>query len=82
VTQQLYPEYVRPVREGRIQASQHQQLYNAFKDKAVAARAAFESGLHNQLTLSDAVTNRFFQLSHKTALLCRAAPMSSTTSQL
>ncbi|KAK9916502.1 hypothetical protein WJX75_003462 [Coccomyxa subellipsoidea] len=58
VTQQLYPEYVRPVREGRIQASQHQQLYNAFKDKAVAARAAFESGLHNQLTLSDAVTNR------------------------
>ncbi|EIE26725.1 hypothetical protein COCSUDRAFT_59242 [Coccomyxa subellipsoidea C-169] len=58
VTQQLYPEYSRPVREGRIQAGQSQQLYTAFKDKATAARAAFESGLHNQLVLTDAVTSR------------------------
>lgn len=59
VTQQLYPEYSRPVREGRIQAGQSQQLYTAFKDKATAARAAFESGLHNQLALTDAVTSRY-----------------------
>ncbi|CAL8467061.1 g6597 [Coccomyxa elongata] len=58
VAQQLYPEYLRPVREGRIPASQRQQLYNAFKDKAVAAKAAFENGLHNQLSLGDAAATR------------------------
>lgn len=58
VTQQLYPEYSLPVREGRIKAGNQQQLYNAFKDRAFAVKAAFESGLHNQLSLSEAASAR------------------------
>ena len=57
------------MREGRIQASQRQQLYNAFKDKAVAVKAAFESGLHNQLTLGETVANRCFCTLHTPAVL-------------
>lgn len=49
VIEQQYPEYVRPVCEGRLQASQQQQLYIAYKDKALAAKELFENGLHNHV---------------------------------
>lgn len=58
VIEQLWPEYIRPVREGRIEASKQQQLYGAFKDKAVAAKQLFESGLQNHASLSAALSAR------------------------
>lgn len=57
------------MREGRIPPSQRQQLYNAFKDKAVAAKAAFESGLHNQLSLGDAAASRCSYTLYRPAVL-------------
>ena len=58
VIEQLWPEYVRPVREGRVEATRHQHLYAAFKDKAVAAKELFESGLQNHASLSAALSAR------------------------
>ncbi|CAK0734650.1 hypothetical protein CVIRNUC_000462 [Coccomyxa viridis] len=58
VIEQLWPEYIRPVREGRIEASKQQQLYFAFKDKAIAAKELFESGLQNHASLSAALSAR------------------------
>ena len=52
VIEQLWPEYIRPVKEGRIEAAKQQQLYAAFRDKAVAAKELFESGLQNHASLS------------------------------
>ena len=54
VIEQLYPEYVRPVSVGRLQASNTQALYVAFRDKALAAKACFEAGLHNPGARADA----------------------------
>ena len=62
VIEQLWPEYVRPVREGRIEAFRHQQLYAAFRDKAVAAKELFESGLQNHASLSAALSARYATL--------------------
>ncbi len=59
VIEQLWPEYIRPVREGRIEATRHQHLYAAFKDKAVAAKELFESGLQNHASLSAALSARY-----------------------
>lgn len=58
VIEQLWPEYIRPVSEGRVEATRHQHLYAAFKDKAVAAKELFESGLHNHASLSAALSAR------------------------
>jgi hypothetical protein len=58
VIEQLWPEYIRPVQEGRIEASRHQQLYAAFKDKAVAAKELFEKGLQNHASLTAALSAR------------------------
>ena len=58
VIEQLWPEYIRPVREGRIEATKQQQLYFAFKDKAIAAKELFESGLQNHASLSAALSAR------------------------
>ena len=59
VIEQLWPEYIRPVQEGRIEASKQQQLYFAFKDKAIAAKELFESGLQNHASLSAALSARY-----------------------
>ena len=56
VIEQLWPEYIRPVKEGRIEAAKQQQLYAAFRDKAVAAKELFESGLQNHASLSAALS--------------------------
>lgn len=37
------------MREGRLQPSQQQQLYIAYKDKALAAKEVFENGLQKQI---------------------------------
>lgn len=58
VIEQLWPEYIKSVREGRIEALKHQQLYAAFKDKAVAAKELFESGLQSHGSLSAALSAR------------------------
>lgn len=67
VIEQLYPEYVRPVTEGRLQASASQALFVAFRDKALAAKACFEAGLHNQGALAQALAARcdFFATQHR-----------------
>ena len=52
VIELLYPEYARPVAEGTLAPDARQALFLAFRDKAVAARTAFEAGLHNQAATS------------------------------
>lgn len=52
VIELLYPEYARPVAQGVLQPDARQALFLAFRDRAVAAKAAFEAGLHNQLSPS------------------------------
>ncbi len=81
VIEQLWPEYIRPVREGRIEASRHQQLYAAFRDKAVAAKELFESGLQNHASLSAALSARYALCDGPRALkqysICLASPSRS-----
>lgn len=52
VVELLYPEYARPVAEGVLQAEARQALFLAFRDRAIAAKTAFEAGLHNQVSPS------------------------------
>ena len=58
VIEQLFPEFVRPGAEGRLQAGASQALFLAFRDAALAAKACFEAGLHNQGALAHALAAR------------------------
>jgi hypothetical protein len=74
VIEQLYPEYVRPVAEGRLAAGASQALFVAFRDKALSAKACFEAGLHNQGALAQALAARCVPATlHRNAPLLHAS---------